>query len=67
MKLEQVKVVAKVLGIDPGSMKKSDLIRAIQRFEGNDGCFKIADPKACGQSRCLWREDCLKNPGREWK
>ncbi len=65
MKLEQVKVVAKVLGIDPGSMRKSELIRAIQRLEGNNACFKIADPKACGQSGCLWREDCLKNLGRE--
>jgi hypothetical protein len=62
MKLEEVKIVAKEMGINPGWMRKSELIRAIQRLEGNDACFGIADPRACGQSSCLWREDCLKKP-----
>jgi hypothetical protein len=36
--------------------KKEHLIRAIQTNEGNTPCFKGIP--ACGEHRCLWREDC---------
>ncbi len=35
---------------------KEHLIRAIQTNEGNNPCFKGIH--ACGEYRCLWREDC---------
>ncbi len=59
MKLQEVKVIAKNKGIKPTNMKKADLIRAIQRSEGNQDCFNDTEAKECDQTNCLWREDCL--------
>ena len=58
MKLETVKGKAKDLGIAPGKLKKSELIRAIQRAEGNAPCFETARADQCGRENCLWRSDC---------
>jgi len=58
--LKQVKEIAKQKGIKPGNMKKGNLIRAIQRTEGNFDCFGTATLGFCDQLDCLWREDCLK-------
>jgi len=41
-------------------MKKENIIRAIQRAEGNFECFGTAVSGNCDQMNCLWREDCLK-------
>ena len=60
MTLKQVKEIAKQKGIKPGNMKKENLIRAIQRAEGNFDCFGTATSGFCDQLDCLWREDCLK-------
>ena len=60
MKLQEVKAIAKQRGIDHGRMRKDDLIKAIQRAEGNNDCFGTALSRDCGQFDCLWREDCLK-------
>ncbi|MDO9289761.1 MAG: hypothetical protein Q7T83_13340 [Thermodesulfovibrionales bacterium] len=35
MKLQEIKGIAKKMGIKAGSMKKTELIRVIQRAEGN--------------------------------
>ena len=59
MKFQEVKNNAKKMGIKAGSMKKSELIRAIQRAEGNVECFGIGMAEECRQMNCLWREDCL--------
>ncbi len=59
MNLSEIKDIAKEKGVAPGKMKKDDLIRAIQREEGNNACFGT-DARSCGQEGCLWREDCLK-------
>lgn len=40
-------------------MKKAELIRAIQRTDGNFDCFGRAKSGQCSQINCLWREDCL--------
>lgn len=61
MKLQEIKNIAKKMGIKAGSMKKTELIRAIQRAEGNFDCFGTAKSGECGQINCLWREDCLKS------
>ncbi|MBT0665249.1 Rho termination factor N-terminal domain-containing protein [Geobacter pelophilus] len=58
MKMDDVKEVAKGLGIKPGKMKKSDLIREIQRAEGNEECYNSGKADQCGQAGCAWREDC---------
>ncbi len=59
MKLLEIKTVAKTKGIRAGKMKKAELIRAIQRAEGNYDCYGSATSGFCDQMDCLWREDCL--------
>lgn len=61
MKLTDIEKKAKKLGIkvDKKTSKK-DLIRAIQRTEGNFECFGTAITGSCDQTGCSWRVDCLK-------
>lgn len=59
MNIRDVRDMAKQLGIRTGKMKKDDLIRTIQRTEGNFDCFGTAFSGECTQSECLWRSDCL--------
>jgi hypothetical protein len=59
MKLDQVRVVAKSLGVNPGKLAKAELIKSIQLAEGNFDCFASAMNGACNQMGCVWREDCF--------
>lgn len=59
MTLKQIKDIAKQQGIRVGNMKKENVIKAIQRAEGNFDCFGTATAGVCDQINCLWREDCL--------
>ncbi|MFA6055845.1 MAG: hypothetical protein WC769_10755 [Thermodesulfovibrionales bacterium] len=59
MTLKQVKDTAKTKGIKVGNMKKANIIRTIQKTEGNFDCFGTASAGVCDQINCLWREDCL--------
>jgi hypothetical protein len=58
MKFEGVKELAKERGLPVKNMKKTDLIRAIQRNEGHFDCYNTSSSANCGQLQCLWREDC---------
>jgi hypothetical protein len=58
MKLDDVKKIAKDQGIPIRNMKKVDLVRAIQRNEGNSDCYNSESSDTCGQFSCLWRDDC---------
>jgi hypothetical protein len=58
MKLDEIRDIARQHQIKPGKAKKSDLVRAIQQAEGNLPCFGSDISGQCGQSACLWREDC---------
>jgi DNA-binding IscR family transcriptional regulator len=60
MNLKQVKEIAKAKGVKVGKMNKENIIRAIQKAEGNFECFGTAQNNYCDQNECLWREDCLK-------
>jgi hypothetical protein len=60
MTIKQIKENAKSKGIKVGNMKKENIIRAIQRAEGNFDCFGSASAGVCDQINCLWKEDCLK-------
>jgi len=60
MTLKQVKDIAKIKGIKVGNMKKANIIRTIQKTEGNFDCFGTASAGLCDQINCLWKEDCLK-------
>lgn len=49
---------AKTLGIKPLKKNKVDLIRDVQKREGNSPCFKSEIAASCGLNNCLWRQDC---------
>jgi hypothetical protein len=59
MTLEQLRALAKKLGIKPSNLRKPELIKSIQRAEGNFDCF--GTPKDyCDQTNCLFLSDCLR-------
>jgi hypothetical protein len=58
MKLEQLRAMAKELGIKPVNMRKAELIKSIQIAERNFDCFGTAEDY-CDQEDCLFRGDCL--------
>jgi hypothetical protein len=60
MRMEEVRKRAKTLGLkNTFGLSKVELIRRIQRAEGNFDCFGTAIDY-CDQSQCCFREDCLK-------
>jgi len=60
MKLPEIREVGKKKGVNAGKMNKTELIRTIQRTEGNYDCFATPYVRECNQLNCLWREDCVK-------
>jgi len=59
MRFSEIEKKARSLGIkDAWNYSKKELIRAIQRKEGNFDCFGKA-VNYCDQLQCFWREDCL--------
>jgi len=61
MKISAVREIARNRGMTKtGKMDKTELIRSIQREEGNYDCFATPYVHECNQFGCLWREDCLK-------
>lgn len=58
MKAEEIKKIARQRGVEPGKMKKGEIIRAIQQAEGNPACFGTGKAAECGQTNCLWRDNC---------
>jgi len=64
MKVADIKVRARKMGIQPGKMNKRDLIRAIQAAENNIVCFATERVDSCEEHACLWRPDCLVATGR---
>jgi len=58
MKIQEIKEIAKKLGLKTLNLNKGDLIRAIQTKEGNIPCFCTRHMLVCGQPACLWRDDC---------
>lgn len=59
MRLPEIEKKAKNLGIkDTRKYSKNDLIKSIQRAEGNFDCFGSARDY-CSQTACCWRSDCI--------
>ena len=56
--MQEVREIAKKMGIKTANMKKADIIKAIQLAEGNIDCYDSGKSAECGQDNCLWREDC---------
>jgi hypothetical protein len=59
MKIQEIRTIAKEQGIKTGNLIKPELIRAIQKSEGNFDCYGSATSEFCDQVNCLWRKDCL--------
>ena len=57
MKMNNIKEIAKKLGVKPGAMNKQNLIRSIQEQEGYTACFN-SEQISCDQYDCCWRSDC---------
>ena len=60
MKIQDIRSIAKKNGVVSGKMNKTELIRAVQKAEGNNDCYATAAVRDCNQLNCLWREDCVK-------
>jgi hypothetical protein len=58
MSIPQLKAKAEKLGVNPGKMKKTELIHSIQRAEGFNPCFGTTNGY-CPQEACCFRDDCL--------
>jgi len=59
MTLAEIKKKARGLGITPGNMKKTELIRSIQTAEGFTACYGTSAGD-CPQFDCCFRTDCFK-------
>lgn len=59
MRMEEVRNIAKSHGMHPGRLSKGELIKSIQRQEGNFDCFASAQSGECDQLGCSWRADCF--------
>ncbi len=59
MHIQKIRSIAKERGIKAGRMAKAEIIRTIQRMEGNFDCFSTAVDGYCDQGGCSWREDCF--------
>ena len=64
MKMEEVRSIAKSQGLNPGKLSKTELIKSIQREEGNFDCFATAYAGECDQVGCSRREDCFETAQR---
>jgi len=58
MKMNKVRDMARNLGINSFGKKKTELIKEIQRKEGNFDCFGSA-LDYCDRLDCLFRTSCL--------
>lgn len=58
MKVEEIREIARQRGLKLGKIKKAEMIRVIQKSEGNEACFANGTAAECGQGNCLWRHDC---------
>lgn len=59
MKVEEIKKIAQKMGV-PAAGPKAEIIKSIQRTEGNFDCFGTAVNSYCDQNSCMWMTDCLK-------
>ena len=58
MKINEVRALGKSLGINSFGKSKAELIKEIQREQGNFDCFGTANDY-CDQLECLFRGSCF--------
>ena len=59
MDMTIIRKKAKKLGVKTSKTKKDDVIKAIQKAEGNFDCFGSAE-EHCDQESCTWRKGCMR-------
>jgi len=59
MTMSQIKQKAISVGVQPGKMKKIELIRSIQKAEGHTPCFGTSNEQ-CPYTDCCFMTDCLR-------
>ena len=59
--MKEIREMALQLGVRSTRMRKAELVRAIQRAEGNFDCYGTATGEECDQEECLWREGCFRD------
>ena len=60
MRMSDIEKKARAAGIkDSWKFSKKELVKAIQKAEGNFDCFGTA-ANYCDQMACCWRSDCLR-------
>lgn len=60
----ELRAMVKARGIkQPPGATRVELVRTLQRSEGNFDCFATATAGQCDQMDCMWREDCFKCAG----
>lgn len=60
MKVEEIRNLARERGLKPAKLTKRELVKLIQRAEGNFDCFASAVHGFCDQVACLWHKACMK-------
>lgn len=58
MTFAEIKKIASEQGIKIFGVKKVDIVRSIQKQEGNTPCFASGKVAECGQMHCLWIAAC---------
>ena len=59
MRLLEIEKMGRSLGInETWKLSKKELIKGIQRKDGNKECFATSTRSVCGQMDCCWRSDC---------
>jgi len=62
----EIRAMIKARGIkQPPGATRVELVRLLQRSEGNFDCFATATSGECDQLDCVWREDCFKAAAQE--
>jgi hypothetical protein len=60
LSMNEIKNKARGLGLNPENLPKMDLVRAIQRAEGNTPCYGRSNNGQCPYTDCCFRKDCFK-------
>ncbi len=60
LSMNEIRNKAKKLGVNPGNMKKTELIHAIQTAERNTPCYGRSNNGQCPYTDCCFRKDCFK-------
>lgn len=58
MNMQEIRAIAKKLGVKSSKLKKAELVQAIQSSEGNEPCYESGKSADCDQKECLWKDDC---------